>query len=469
MPFMILATGNMCRNSIAKIVFDGYTVLHMSIYTEYKEAVSRLESTIREMDASYMDVDITSKGEFFLERSRKFYERLGNPHTGFKYVHVAGTSGKGSTSTMIYEILHAAGKSVGLYTSPFVTTSLERLQVNGELMNPQLFIDAVHEVMDVYEQEYSADDKWSPSYSEIFVGIGFVALQKAGVEWVVLETSCGGRFDMTNVISAPEVAVLTNIGIDHTSILGDTLEQIAWHKAGIIKKESAIFSGETKPNVQAVFNAEAKKYGTAVQYVQPTVEYTLHMPGHHQQWNAALAGAVGKHLGVPETAIRAGLAAARLPARVEQMQTNPRVVIDGAHSTPKIAALVNALESFRPWSKLHLIFANKEGHAADELLPPLAPLIDSAVMSSFTLPGFASEPATETAKLLQSLRHDISITVETDSTAALQQTLQYAAPDDLILITGSLYFSGELRSNWISEQEIIETCSLFPRNSTFDK
>ncbi|HLD21451.1 MAG TPA: cyanophycin synthetase, partial [Patescibacteria group bacterium] len=257
--------------------------------------------------------------------------------------------------------------------------------------------------------------------------------------------------------------IITNISYDHTAILGNTLEKIAWHKAGIIKKGSAIFSSETKPAVQAVLNKEAKQFNQKVQYIQPSREYETQMPGKHQQWNAALAAAVGHYLSIDESNVEKGIAEARLPARIELMQTAPRVILDGAHSTAKIEALVHSLEQFRPWQKLHLLFAAKETKELYDLLAPLAPLIDAAYMTSFTLPGFKSQAPEEAAILLKQMRSNVPVICENDAHTALRKCLLQAAPDDMIIITGSLYLAGKLRIHWIPEQTIIEQQATFPQ------
>lgn len=428
------------------------------IFDDYIAAEKLLESTIRTMDHSFMDG--TDANEFFFERSQRFHDLLGNPERDFEYVHIAGTSGKGSTAVMIYEMLAAAGWNVGLKISPHVTTTLERMHVRGQLIDPQHFIDAVHEVVPVAQKLIDEGSKWAPSYSEIFFGVALVAFQKAGCEWIVLETSCGGRYDLTNVIPAPRVVALTNIGLDHTAILGDTLPEIAWHKAGIIKNGSAVYSTEKNPDVRAVFDAEAAEHGGIAQYVQPSHEYTLRMPGTHQQWNAALATAVCTELDVAEKDIAAGLVHAQLPARMETLQESPHVIIDGAHSEPKMRALAEALESLKPWKRLHLIFTCKEGRDPAEILGPIAPLADTLTITSFTLPGFSSVDAQDIANAASQLRTDLAQTIEPDAKAALDAVLKTAGPEDLVLITGSLYFVGTIRERWYPIADIVQHQSL---------
>ncbi|MFH1426906.1 MAG: cyanophycin synthetase, partial [Candidatus Kerfeldbacteria bacterium] len=259
-----------------------------------------------------------------------------------------------------------------------------------------------------------------------------------------------------------EVALLTNVSLDHCDLLGNTVEEIAVHKAGIIKEGSALFSTETKPEVQRVFDEAATRACTAIQYIEPTQQYETALQGEHQQWNAALAAAAARHLNIAEKKIEAGIKQTRLPARIEQLQEKPRVILDGAHSTAKIKALVRALKQFRPWNKLHLVFAAKETKEPEALIRPLAATADTVTCTEFHLIEFGSYPATETAALFRQLKPGIDVHIEQDPRAAIDRILADASPDDLVLITGSLYLAGPVRERWITQQDILKARSVFP-------
>lgn len=434
------------------------------MFEEYDEAVRLLEGVIPPPQSTQKSYMHTNRGhDFFLERTHRLLQRLGNPHHGFRVIHVAGTSGKGSTSAMIYEMLVRAGRRVGLCTSPFVTTSIENIEIDGLLVDPLLFAQATTSVMLEYEKIQREDAEYKPSYAELFFAIRLLCFQQQRCEWLVIETGCGGRFDFSNVFPEKEVAVITNIGRDHVRVLGDTLEQIAWHKAGIISHASVVFSSVQEPSIRAVLNREARECGVAVQYVQPTRVYPTAMPGEHQQWNAALAAAVGAHVQIDDATIAAGIAHTRLPARVELMQVDPRVIVDGAHSVPKMHALARTLEEhFRPWNRLHLIFAAKEDRDVHELLPPIAHLVDTATITAFQLPGFGSSSPTDTAQVLQKLNPNITVHINLDVRAAITNTIADASSDDLICVTGSLYLAGFARKYWISEEAVLRARSCFP-------
>lgn len=434
------------------------------MFEEYDEAVRLLESVIPAAHAPQKSYMHTNRGHaFFLERTRRLLQRLGNPQHGFRVIHVAGTSGKGSTAAMIYEILVGAGRRVGLCTSPFVTTSIENIQIDGSLVDPLLFAQITRAVMDEYKKIQHEDAEYTSSYAELFFAIRLLCFQQQRCEWVVIEAGCGGRFDFSNVFPSKEVAVITNIGRDHVRVLGDTLEQIAWHKAGIIPHASVVFSSVQEPSIREVFNREAREHGVTVQYIQPTRVYRTAMLGEHQQWNAALAAAVGAHVEIDDATIAEGIARTQLPARVELMQERPRVIVDGAHSVPKMQALVRALKQrFRPWNRLHLIFAAKEDRDVHELLPPIASLVDTATITTFQLPGFGSSDPTDTAHVLQTLNPNVTVHINLDVRAAIADAIADASPDDLICLTGSLYLAGFARQYWISEEAILKARSCFP-------
>lgn len=434
------------------------------MFEEYHEAVRLLEGVIPPAHATQKSYMHTNRGHaFFLERTARLMKRLGNPHHGFRVIHVAGTSGKGSTSAMIYEMLVRAGKRVGLCTSPFVTTSIENIHINGLLVDPLLFAQTTRAVMREYKKIQQEDAEYVPSYAELFFAICLLCCQKQRCEWVVIETGCGGRFDFSNVFPLKEVAVVTNIGRDHVRVLGDTLEQIAWHKAGIIPHASVVYSSVQDPSIREVLNREAREHGVTVQYIQPTRVYDIAMLGEHQQWNAALAATVGAHLHIDDTTIAEGIARTRLPARVELMQEHPCVIVDGAHSVPKMQALVRALEQhFRPWNRLHLIFAAKEDRDVHELLPPIAPLVDTATITAFQLPGFGSSNPADTARVLQKLNPKTTVHINLDVRAAIAEAISQASSNDLICVTGSLYLAGFARKYWISEESILNARTCFP-------
>lgn len=400
---------------------------------------------------------------------------FGRPERGFTYIHVAGTSGKGSTTQMIYEVLVRAGYRVGAYSSPYVTTAIENIQINGQLVDPELFMGALDHVLS-RAQRAPVGSEWRPSYSTIFFAVALECFRRSGCEWVVLETACGGRYDLTNVIPTKVAAVITPIGVDHTDVLGKTLSEIAWHKAGIMMPGCPTFSAPQPPEVMQVLRDEARRVGSdgvtvvaedAVvaredHTVPRAVQYDTAMPGVHQQINAALAAAVCQSLHIDDAPIRAGIRAARLPARIEVLQHHPLVLLDGAHSTPKIDALLHTVESFRPWKRLHLVFAAKKTKSLHDLILPLLSVATTVTLTEFSLPAFSSHPASDVADVVRRAAPQLPVSIISDPLTAANTVLKSAGPDDLVLITGSLYYLHSIRERWYPEEQILLQRSLFP-------
>lgn len=366
---------------------------------------------------------------------------------------------------MMYEVLVRAGYRVGAYCSPYVTTPIENIQINGQLVDPEMFMDALDHVLS-RAQRAPVGSEWRPSYSTIFFAVALECFRRSGCEWVVLETACGGRYDLTNVIPHKVAAVITPIGVDHTDVLGKTLSDIAWHKAGIMKATCPTFSAPQPPEVMQVLRDEAQRVGsdgvTVVAEDAVVARYDTTMPGAHQQINAALAAAVCQSLHIDDARIRSGIRAARLPARVELVQEYPRVILDGAHSAPKIDALLHTVESFRPWKRLHLVFAAKKTKSIHDLILPLLSVATTVTLTEFSLPAFSSHPASDVADVVRRAAPQLPVNIIPDPQDAVAAILQRADPTDLVLITGSLYYLNVIRERWYPEEQILLQRSLFP-------
>lgn len=427
-------------------------------FGEYHSAVRELESLIGKEKRDYMRSREKDKS-FFLGRTQFLFDRLGNPERQFHFVHVTGTSGKGSTATMVHNILAHAGWNVGLYVSPHVTTSLERMSINAQFVAPADFAHAVHAVMPVVAKIRKKNPTMVPSYTDVVFAVAMLIFQQHHCKWVVLEVGCGGRFDHTNIIPPPAVTIITNISREHIGVLGETLEDIAWHKAGIIKHGAQLFSAETNPKIRAVLNFEAKKFDARIHYISASSKKSAKsvMVGKHQKSNSALAAAAGRGLGIAEQHIRSGIAATRLPARIEIMQKQPRVILDGAHAPAKMEALVATIHK-----KCTVIFAPKEGKEIDALIRPLVNITRRVIITSWQLPGFRSEQPTRVATQWKKIQPRAEKTIEPSPHAALRHALRTVRTSDTILITGSLYLAGCLRAHWIPEEKILTTRCAFP-------
>ncbi len=317
-----------------------------------------------------------------LERTEELLQRLGDPQKRLKFIHVAGTNGKGSTCAMIERILREAGFRTGFYPSPYIEDFRERIQINGSYITEE----ALAEITERVARE--ADDMEDhPSQFELITAIGMVYFAEAGCDYVVLEVGMGGALDSTNVIDPPEAAVITNIGLDHTEFLGDTIEKIALTKCGIVKTGSAVVSYANVPSVMEVIRSVAAEKGCRL-YESPVIlaaaetadrgmaketgsnaivplthdlygqrflwkgkEYRLSLLGEHQLRNAATVLAIvealrDRGIRIPEEAVAAGLSNVEWPARFEVLRHEPLFILDGGHNPQCAEALIENIEAY---------------------------------------------------------------------------------------------------------------------------
>lgn len=383
----------------------------MSDFSRYYNAVKYLEGLANIQNGPNYMSGKTKDPTVYIKRMQWFLDLLGNPERGFKYIHITGTAGKGTVSTMIHYALVASGYKTGLFTSPFVTTSIEKIQVGDLYIDPNEFAQIVEDMKPKIDEAFAKCPWGGPSYFERFLAIALIYFQKQKCEWVVLEVGCGGRYDATNIIPAPVISAITNVDYDHTHILGKTLTKIARDKAGIIKKGSKFFTTEPRPRLREIMETICQEQGATFTYV----------PGGNRE----LVEAMGFK------AIEA-----QLPARFEIVQKNPLVIIDGAHNRAKIRYTAQRLKSLM-FKKLHLVVAlaaNKERS------------ILNAIPADFIYPTRFQNPERQCMNLGG---------LYTDSHQALDAALKAASPDDAILITGSFYLAGELRTRWYPEEHIL--------------
>jgi dihydrofolate synthase/folylpolyglutamate synthase len=444
---------------------------------------------------------VQARAEVRMGRLRRFLARLGDPLAGYPVVHVGGTSGKGSTSTAIATILHAAGYRIGLHTSPYLQTPAEKLQCDGRLVDPDRFVALTDELFATHER-WVADGEEALTYGEAWVALSALFFRAEAVDVAVVEVGAGGRFDLTNIVS-PAVSVITTVGIDHTATLGDTIEAIAWHKAGIIKSGVPAITAVTDPAAFPILAAEAEGAGTTLRRVLPGADfdnvttgaagtswrdvasgatYTIGLAGRFQATNGAVAvaavealrgcGACGQGvLTIPAEAIHRGLAATRIPGRVEVMQRRPTVLLDGAHNPEKIAALAADLPSLLPRAgdgRRLVVLGVLEAKQAERMIAALVPHMDVLVA---TAPRVLAKPAIAARDLAQvALAAGFSgpVVVEPESSEAVAQALAgIRDPErDSILVTGSLYLVGNVRERWYREEDIVLARSSWPASST---
>ncbi|MFZ5928756.1 MAG: bifunctional folylpolyglutamate synthase/dihydrofolate synthase [Acidobacteriota bacterium] len=397
-----------------------------------------------------------------LDRIRTLLEHLDSPHRACRFVHVAGTNGKGSTCAMIERALREAGTLTGLYTSPHLVEPVERVRVLGRAVPFADFsfaFDVVHETAERLMAAGRID--MHPTYFETMTAMAFVLFREYRVEVVVLETGMGGRLDATNVVD-PEAAVITPVDFDHEKFLGDTLAKIAYEKAGIIKPGRPVVAARQHAEAMQVLEQTARERGSrlvpAAEWRTSRLElhafgsrFQVHAPdgtefrveqpliGAHQVENALTAIAALRELGLKPAQIQKGIAAADWPGRLELVRRAPDVFLDGAHNPAGARALAGYLRRFHHGRKKWMIFGAMSDKKLDVIKGPLFPLADELI---FTAPAQARAFRPEEIRELTGERR---ARLAPDIRAALEMAAG-AAPEDLIVVTGSLYLVGEARA-----------------------
>jgi dihydrofolate synthase / folylpolyglutamate synthase len=465
------------------------------VLARYEAAVGYLDSLLKwhtERPAGY-------DPQVHLSRERMLLHRWGDPHTGYPIAHITGTSGKGSTSSMLAAILRAAGHHTGLHTSPYLQAYTEKIRLDEEYLSIAELAALVDELR-VHAAAMEAEGVHGPpSYFEATVGIALTAFARRGMDAAVVEVGIGGRHDSTNVL-LPDVSVITNVGFDHTGILGHTLHDIAYQKAGIIKPGIPAVTAARAPEALAVIRYEAEAFGAPLTTVHvdeadapaDAMRATIHalgpegatftlrhgdwalenariqMLGAHQVANAATAVAAARVLdargvAIPDDAIRAGLANAFFPGRLEVMQRGPgipTVVIDGAHNPDKARSLVAALRSLFPGKRVVLVLGMVADKDTSAVLDILAPIAAAIITAQAPITNRAVTPAAELAERIRA--RGIPAEAEPDPEAAVAFALDLAGPDDLVCVTGSLYLVGAVRRRWIATDDVAVRATSLP-------
>lgn len=420
----------------------------MDTFRRYHQAVDFLEGLSNlPVEKDYM----RDRGNpsLYLKRMRYFLALLGNPDRRFKFIHITGTAGKGTVTTMVHEMLTASGKKVGSFTSPFVTTSIEKIRVGEKYIAPDELADIVEYLKPYLDRAYTSGPYGRPSYFELFLAIAFVYFKRQKCEWVVLEVGLGGRYDATNVIEKPAIAAITNIDYDHTEILGKTLGQIARDKAGIIKKGSRFFTAEQRPLLLRMFQKICDEKNVVLHQTPRQKNY--------QEYNTALAAALSRKLGIHEKHIIRGIRQTRMQCRFEIMQKNPLVVLDGAHNRAKIRSTIENLRRL-DFRKLYLIIGAADNKDKVSIFKQIIPRADRIMFTRFQIKDRkCAHPKELLALSRRYFKRGVKTELLLDPQQALAAALRHAAKKDLILAVGSFFLTGELRKNWIPEEQILRT------------
>ena len=414
------------------------------------------------------------KSVFKLDRMRAILEQLRNPQHELRFVHVAGSKGKGSIVEMTASALSQCGYGVGVYTSPHLTDVRERIRIGVEAMSEEDFVRTLGHV--AAAAAAVEDQLGPPTYFELITAMAFRYFAERAVDVAVVEVGLGGRLDSTNVIT-PECSAISAIHLEHTQILGDSLEVIAREKAGIMKPGVTTFTFPQEEPVMAVFREAAEQVGAELKVLGDDVDFSwrfesspelgpharvclatehsnhehlpVPLPGQHQALNCGLALAIldklrQKGFDTKERPVAVGLAQTPRLGRLEQVWDQPRILIDGAHTTESIHALIRAIGAHIRYDSMVVIF----GCAADK---DVEGMIDKVGLGAdkIIFTRAASNPRAMDAEALKHLyieRHGKMAQTEATLKDAINAAAKSVGREDLILVTGSFYLAGEAKA-----------------------
>lgn len=381
-----------------------------------------------------------------LENTLRLMAHVGNPHIQLRAIHVAGTNGKGSTSHLIAAALQAAGYKVGLFTSPHLVSLTERIRINGAPI-PEI------EVADFIEQNKAFLDEIQPSFFETMTALAFAFFVREKVDIAVVEVGLGGRLDSTNVLT-PILSVITNIGLDHTEFLGNTLNKIAGEKAGIIKPNIPVVIGESHPQTMNVFLAKTQECGSEIyfadqcEYLRRTrlrVAPECELKGNYQEHNLQTAFVALRAIRIPNAAIREGFAhvcaMTGLRGRWETLSENPLIICDTGHNSHGIQYVARQLKELTN-PQIWIVFGmvnDKDTDVVMRLLPQ-----GEKYHYIFTKPN---TQRARSAQEMLALWGTEAIAIE-DPKEAMTYAEEHAAPEDAIFIGGSNYLVSDAISRF---------------------
>ncbi len=410
-----------------------------------------------------------------LENIHRLLGAVGDPHRRFPTVLIGGTNGKGSTAALLSSILQAAGYRVGLYTSPHLLEFTERIQVDGQPIVGTDVAALVDELRPVIARLFplpgaASSTPTHPTFFEVATALAFMHFTRSQVDYAVVEVGMGGRFDATNVLDA-QVAVITNIALEHEDYLGKTLEAIAAEKAGIIKETTRVVTAVDAPEALAVISNACQTRGATLVDVRSAYDWRIHrsdlfgqqfsagekgqpaelfdipLLGRHQVVNAVVALAASRLLRsagavISERSIRDGLTRTRWPGRLQLFPGRPLVILDGAHNPAGAIALRAFLEEQRFAGRVTLVFGVLQDKNWIAMLQELAPLAKRVVL---TRPE--NERAVDPHRLLEAGRFCSKIEILEDVAEAITLAKTVTDPDDAVVVTGSLFvISAALRA-----------------------
>ena len=374
-----------------------------------------------------------------LGRMATAVERLGHPERHYRVIQVGGTSGKSSTCQMIYSIVQAAGYSVGLYTSPALVTPVDGIVVNGRQISERIFLRIVHQLWPIVADLQLTQFEW-------FTLVAFQYFAQRQVDYAVIEVGIGGQYDATSVVQ-PTVAIVTEIGLDHTAVLGKTRQAIARDKKAIIKPGSIGLTGSRLVQRGTFIDRTKARIhsttldGTVFSY-RHFKKMKLNAPGSYQVRNAVLAIEAAERLHISTAAIRSGLQPVVQRGRFEVISRRPLIIADGAHNPQKMTAFVAALKQVVPLRRQRVICLCSIKFDKDlyHTFKPLLPIVDELIITTF--PNSASLTALQ--RTARQLKFGLRIKTISQTRPAYRYFRSHITSNDIGIITGSLYLIGKL-------------------------
>ncbi|MDB5108568.1 MAG: bifunctional folylpolyglutamate synthase/dihydrofolate synthase [Candidatus Binatus sp.] len=422
---------------------------------------------------------LEARGEIYkLERMEAALDLIGNPHRRLRAIHIAGTKGKGSVAAMLDSCLRAAGYKTGLYTKPHLVNLAERTRIDGAEIPAAQMLDYIERLRAIYDR-----DGLALTFFEFTVAMMFLYFAEANVDLAIVETGLGGRLDSTNVVT-PIVSVITPIGFDHMEYLGYTIPAIAGEKGGIIKNDVPVVIGASDPEARLVLTSIAAQRHSAVRLIDRDFSYKSQAPAHRfdyhglgldlpdleiglagpfQHENGAIAVATlealrGLGWKIDEDAIRRGLHDIYWPGRFDVVSRRPLVILDCAHNEMSMAALLDTLDrELGPQVKPRLIF----GCLSDKDWPKMAAMLVPHIRD-VTLTKVKPKRPLDPENLLPHFAPHVPTRIEREPLGAVERLMTELAPDDVALVTGSVYLIGEVYPYFLAREG---RSGLFPEAS----
>jgi len=415
-------------------------------------------------------------GDFGLKRTKHFLKFLGNPQNKIKVIHIAGTSGKGSTATLISHLLASQGFKVGLHLSPHVSDIRERLQINNKLPNEKTIVKYFNKILPAIKQA-ELSSFGSPTYFEIIVGLSFYMFFKEGLDYAVMETGLGGLYDATNCVNNKnKIVILTRIGLDHTHILGKRISDIAFQKASIIDSFNHTISIQQHPSAQKIIKKMAAKNNAALLSIKPGKNFILSnqspagiifdvrlgqsfekirlgLGGSYQAENCTLALAClmlcakREKFAINEARLRKALSDISLIGRMQQLNIGKKVIIlDGAHNPQKMASFTKSLHKIYPNQKFSFLIAFKKNKDYGKMLKKIIPIAKNIAITNFSSNQENYPTPVDTLEIANFLTsyNFLDYSIVNNSPSDILKKIKTG--EDIFVITGSFYLIASVYS-----------------------